>query len=160
MAIRQAVRAPRQNCLVVIALGGIALLSAATPARPDAANSGLANSGFMNFPAIVETVKESVIGIDANAVDPEVGRLHRSAVSEDDEASPSRPDRGSPDQGSRGRQRHEVVGSGFLISSDGYAVTNAHVVAGSDSTRIKTTDGKTYSAAIVGIDSTSDVALV
>jgi serine protease Do len=60
-------------------------------------------------------------------------------------------------------QRHRLVtgqGSGFFISTDGYAVTNNHVVDKADVVEIATDDGKTYSAKVIGTDSRTDLALI
>ena len=51
-------------------------------------------------------------------------------------------------------------GSGFVISQDGYVVTNFHVVEGASSVNVVMFDGKTYPAALVGYDSTNDIALL
>jgi serine protease Do len=51
-------------------------------------------------------------------------------------------------------------GSGFFISSDGYAVTNTHVVDHADTVTVTTDDGKTHSAKVVGTDQESDLALI
>ena len=53
-----------------------------------------------------------------------------------------------------------VVGSGFVLTEDGYVVTNNHVVEGTDNVSVKLHDGSTYPAEIVGGDSLSDVALL
>ena len=52
------------------------------------------------------------------------------------------------------------TGSGFIISQDGYVVTNYHVVEGASSVNVVLFDGKTYPAALVGYDSTNDIALL
>lgn len=52
------------------------------------------------------------------------------------------------------------VGSGFLISGDGYILTNNHVVAGSSDIFVTLHDGKEYKAEIVGTDERTDLALV
>ncbi len=52
------------------------------------------------------------------------------------------------------------VGSGFFISPDGYVVTNHHVVKGASVVKIKTNDGKTYKAKVVGTDKKTDLALL
>ncbi|MGA8611770.1 MAG: Do family serine endopeptidase [Xanthobacteraceae bacterium] len=60
-------------------------------------------------------------------------------------------------------QPHETIigeGSGFFISPDGYAVTNNHVVDGSKSVQVTSSDGSTYSAKVVGTDSKTDLALI
>jgi serine protease Do len=51
-------------------------------------------------------------------------------------------------------------GSGFFISSDGYAVTNNHVVDKAESVQVTTDDGKTYSAKVIGTDQRTDLALI
>jgi len=51
-------------------------------------------------------------------------------------------------------------GSGFFISPDGYAVTNNHVVDHAKAVQIKTDDGATYKAKVVGTDPKTDLALI
>ena len=53
-----------------------------------------------------------------------------------------------------------VVGSGFVLTEDGYVVTNNHVVEGTENVSVKLHDGSTYPAEVVGGDSLSDVALL
>lgn len=53
-----------------------------------------------------------------------------------------------------------VVGSGFVLTEDGYVVTNNHVVEGTDNVSVKLHGGSTYPAEVVGGDSLSDVALL
>jgi serine protease Do len=63
----------------------------------------------------------------------------------------------------KGTQRRQMVtgeGSGFFISSDGYAVTNNHVVDHATSVEVKTDDGKTYTAKVIGTDPKTDIALI
>jgi serine protease Do len=60
-------------------------------------------------------------------------------------------------------QPHQMItgeGSGFFISPDGYAVTNNHVVDHADSVEVKTDDGKTYTAKVIGTDPKTDLALI
>ncbi|HXQ24719.1 MAG TPA: DegQ family serine endoprotease [Candidatus Acidoferrales bacterium] len=57
-------------------------------------------------------------------------------------------------------QRQQSLGSGFIISSDGYIVTNAHVVGGAEQIRVKLDNGAQYDAKLVGADSKTDVALI
>jgi serine protease Do len=52
------------------------------------------------------------------------------------------------------------LGSGFFISSDGYIVTNNHVVSHATEVKIVTDGGKTYTAKVVGADERSDLALL
>jgi serine protease Do len=64
---------------------------------------------------------------------------------------------GGPQQQPRA-QRGE--GSGFILTADGYIVTNNHVVADADQVSITMSDGRTFKAKVVGTDSTTDVAVV
>lgn len=51
-------------------------------------------------------------------------------------------------------------GSGFIVSNDGYILTNAHVVANADEVTVKTTDRREYTAKVVGVDESTDVAVL
>lgn len=66
--------------------------------------------------------------------------------------------------GNDGRQRRAVPqmasGSGVIISEDGYIATNNHVVAGADEVTVTTSNGKTYTAKVVGADPNYDLAVV
>lgn len=52
------------------------------------------------------------------------------------------------------------VGSGFILSSDGYIMTNAHVVEGADRLVVTLTDKREFKAKLIGLDKRTDVALV
>ncbi len=52
------------------------------------------------------------------------------------------------------------IGSGFIVSSDGYVLTNAHVVDDSSEVTVKLTDRREFVAKVVGVDKRSDVALI
>ena len=73
---------------------------------------------------------------------------------------------GNP-QGNGGTQKRKVqtpkregAGSGVIISTDGYIVTNNHVVEGADELTVTLNDNKEYSARIIGTDKTTDLALI
>ena len=74
---------------------------------------------------------------------------------------------GHPNQGQDGKQKRSVrtpkqqgSGSGVIISTDGYIVTNNHVVADADELTVTLNDNKEYSARIIGTDKTTDLALI
>lgn len=52
------------------------------------------------------------------------------------------------------------VGSGFVISEDGYVVTNFHVIDGSDEITVRFNDRREYIAEVIGSDASSDIALL
>lgn len=57
-------------------------------------------------------------------------------------------------------QPREGLGSGFIISDDGYIMTNNHVVDGAAEVKVRLTNGDEYEAEIIGADPASDVALI
>ncbi len=63
-------------------------------------------------------------------------------------------------QGGGGPQRSEALGSGFVISEDGYIVTNNHVIEGADEIMIEFFGGKKLPAKLVGTDPKTDIALL
>lgn len=58
------------------------------------------------------------------------------------------------------KQKRAGLGSGFVISPDGFAVTNHHVVQRVDKITVKLTNGKEYQAKLIGSDPNSDIALI
>jgi serine protease Do len=52
------------------------------------------------------------------------------------------------------------IGSGFIVSADGYVLTNAHVVADASEVTVKLTDRREFVAKVIGVDKRSDVALI
>src|SRR6267154_56729 len=127
----------------------------------------------VGFADIVERVKPSVISVKVNISE----KLAKDDSSNNDD-SPFQPGSpmerffrrfGGPDGlppglrgGPRGGGRGVVTGqgSGFFISPDGYAVTNNHVVDGSDKVEVTADDGKIYTAKVIGTDARTDLALI
>jgi len=73
---------------------------------------------------------------------------------------PGRPD---PRRGPRGgdeEPQQRGLGSGFILSADGFVMTNAHVVEGADEVLVTLTDKREFKARIVGTDRRTDVAVV
>jgi serine protease Do len=70
-----------------------------------------------------------------------------------------------PDQGPGGRRgfegpQRQGEGSGFIVSADGYILTNAHVVADADDVTVRMTDRREYPAKVIGVDRRTDVAVI
>jgi serine protease Do len=146
--------------LVVCALGpgthgvGAAEINAATASTP---------AGFAD---VIAKVNPAVIAVTV--------RLENEVKDSDEPRAPSQSMPfsenaplhyffGSPKQHPRSaptRQIEMALGSGFFISSDGYAVTNDHVVQHGVSFMIATEDGTTYKARVVGADLRTDLALL
>jgi serine protease Do len=72
------------------------------------------------------------------------------------------PNRPNPRQNPRGEEEAQPrgVGSGFILSADGYIMTNAHVVDGAEEVIVRLTDKREFKAKIIGADKRSDVAVV
>ncbi|MEO7654670.1 MAG: Do family serine endopeptidase, partial [Sphingomicrobium sp.] len=79
---------------------------------------------------------------------------------------PQRPQQGGPGPNQPRTRETGSLGSGFIISGDGYVVTNNHLIRGAggngvvDTVTVITSDRKEYSARIIGRDETSDLALL
>jgi serine protease Do len=74
---------------------------------------------------------------------------------------PGRPDsRRGPRGGGDEEPQQRGVGSGFILSADGYVMTNAHVVDGADEVLVTLTDKRELKARIIGADRRTDVAVV
>ncbi|MEX2208131.1 MAG: Do family serine endopeptidase [Myxococcota bacterium] len=104
-------------------------------------------------------------------VAPGIVNVHTSKTVTRQPSRPGFPFPGFPDIfGGRGRgipqpqapQQFQVpsMGSGFVISADGFIVTNNHVVAGVDEIRVHFSDGTEAEAKVVGLDPKTDIALI
>jgi serine protease Do len=160
-------KSPRgvQLLTVVVLAGGCLGLPAGETNEVHAAeaNGICAPAGFAD---VVAKVKPAVI-----AVTVQVAEETDTTDSEANEPSSERPFSensplhhyffGSPEQRSpRGHVMETALGSGFFISADGYAVTNAHVVQHGMSFEIATEDGRISTAKVIGVDLRTDVALL
>ncbi len=68
--------------------------------------------------------------------------------------------RQGPQQPAPRRDVPRGLGSGFILSPDGYVMTNAHVVRGADDITVTTSDRREFKAKLIGADTRTDVALV
>jgi len=72
---------------------------------------------------------------------------------------PKAPKNGKP-QAEPKQERQRGIGSGFVLSTDGYVMTNAHVVDGADEVLVTLMDKREFKAKIIGADKRSDVAVI
>ncbi len=144
--------------------GAFDIFGAAAHAEVNQAAANVAQPA--GFADMVERVKPSVISVKVT-----MKKATEASEKSDDEESGLPMERffrrfGGPDgvpqrPGQDGQRRGMMgQGSGFFISSDGYAVTNNHVVEGADKVEITTDAGKTYTAKVIGTDSRTDLALI
>ncbi len=166
-------RVPARAALVAVLLAGSTLggLTAGSLETRPALAQGASQSApihpqmpeqtLPSFTGLVKQVKPAVVSITA--------MLRASAVPEDE---------GGSEGGGGGQQMpfpfpfpfqmpqanpHRIIearGSGFIISPDGYVVTNNHVVNGATSVKVTLDDGSIYTAKIVGRDPSTDLALL
>ena len=122
-----------------------------------------------DFTELVEKVGPSVVNIRtlerpgrANApggsgIDPNMEEFFRRF------GIPLPGGRGAPRGGGGGgdeEPQQRGVGSGFILSADGYVMTNAHVVDGADELLVTLTDKREFKAKVIGLDKRTDVAVV
>jgi serine protease Do len=69
-------------------------------------------------------------------------------------------EQGEPGEAPEDEQQSRSLGSGFIISADGFVLTNAHVVEGADEIIVRTSDRREFVATPVGADKRSDIALL
>ena len=128
--------------------------------------------GLPDFTELVEVVGPSVVNIrtiekvvpreaQGNEPDAEMQEFFRRffgvpmpAPNTPNAPKQQRPNRAQPEEQPKG------VGSGFILSSDGFVMTNAHVVDGADQVLVTLPDKREFKARIVGADKRSDVAVV
>ena len=109
----------------------------------------------LDFATIAEKVAPAVVYVEAERVEKRrVRDLFDDPLFEDFWRFFGTPQR-------RGQEYHSYAqGSGFFISSDGYAITNYHIVENAKEITITTLQGNVYKAKIIGTDSESDLALL
>ena len=66
----------------------------------------------------------------------------------------------TPDDSPDNSEQSSGVGSGFILSADGYVMTNAHVVDDADNIYVTLTDKREFKAKLIGVDDRTDVAVV
>jgi serine protease Do len=133
-------------------------LAQAAPA-PSAAASAPLVSGLPDFTTLVEQTSPSVVNISV------VGKASRQTINPNDPMFEffrrfGIPMPQNPQRGGEGQQVPRGIGSGFIISGDGYILTNAHVVADAAEVTVKFTDKREFKAKVIGSDKRTDVALI
>jgi len=150
--------------LLTLAFMAPAAQAQATAAAAPAPEAAAPLVNLPDFTRLVEIAGPAVVNIEAT-----VGGDDDEAVAQ---AAPSNPDEmpeffrrffgqpGMPGLPERGPRRGISQGTGFIISADGYVLTNHHVVDGADKVLVRLSDRRELDAEVVGSDPLSDVALL
>ncbi len=128
-------------------------------------------TGLPDFTRLVEQVGPGVVHVEAQ-IGARQNRQARARMPDEDQlpeifrrfigpgmpmpGGPGGQSPGGPDSGPRGVS----IGTGFIISPDGYVLTNHHVVDDADSVKVTLSNRREYTAKVVGSDEKSDVALL
>ncbi|MBU4121182.1 MAG: DegQ family serine endoprotease [Proteobacteria bacterium] len=156
---------PRKNIkIVLIALllaGAVAgfgygMTGAAKAGEAQAAATVAVSAGSPmvpgNFSDLAEKVRTGVVNIQVSKKVKNIG-FHNS---------PGNPfgDFFGPFEGNQPDRKQQGVGSGFIMSKEGYILTNNHVVEDADQIKVKLAGGKEFDGKIIGRDSKTDLALI
>ena len=148
----------KKNILIMIALcAGILNYPTIALATNDTSSTNTLSvqNNLPDFSSIYENVGKSVVNISVT----QTVKSSASVGSSGDPLFDYFLKRMVPPQQQR-QYKARGLGSGFVISSDGYILTNAHVVANADTVIVKFNDNKEYKAKIIGVDTDTDVALI
>jgi serine protease Do len=153
--------------LSTLLLAGAGLLSGA-PAPAGAAQLATpVVTGLPDFTDLIEKVGPAVVNIRTTEKiklghgvpgDEEMQEFLRRFFGQQVPRAPSPRGKRTPQPQEEEVQRG--VGSGFIISSDGFVLTNAHVVEGADEVLVTLTDRREFKAKVLGADKRSDVAVL
>jgi serine protease Do len=137
-------------------IGNTAAAVVSTPAR----------IALPDFSPLVEAVGPAVVNISVTSVE-KVGRSPFGGGNDGDDSDDPFSDLFRqfgfpvPNQGQQQQQRvQQGIGSGFIVSTDGYILTNTHVVEGATEVTVRLTDKREFKAKVIGSDKRTDVALI
>ena len=174
------VRLSRRGLSAVAGVGMLALASAVAALAPGEHAAGLMSSSsalaaettappaaaMPSFADLVERLKPTVVSV---YVDAEIGNVAERGRQNQEFQGQNPFGQGSPFEfffrqfGNGERmpaQKVRAQGSGFFISADGYVLTNNHVVEHAKNVQIRTTEGKTLDAKVIGSDAKTDLAVL
>src|SRR5258706_15131333 len=122
-----------------------------------------------DFTRLVEEQGAAVVNISTTQAARRTGAVPQVPGIEDEEVLEffrrfiPRPGPGqgqAPGPGPGARPESRSLGSGFIISADGYILTNAHVVDSADEINVRLTDKREFKAKVIGADKRTDLAVI
>src|SRR3954467_15956990 len=132
-----------------------------------AAFSLAAQAQLPDFTRLVEEQGNAVVNISTTQAVRRPTALPQVPGIEDEEVLeffrrfiPRQPGPGQPAPGPGPRSESRSLGSGFIITTDGYVLPNAHVVEAADEITVKFTDKRELKAKLIGADKRTDIALL
>jgi serine protease Do len=141
--------------------------SAATPVAAAVAPTPIARTGtaaLPDFSGLVEQYGPAVVNISVVQGTKTSAHAPRQQMPNEEDLPPffrNLPFQFQfPDQQPEERGPVRGVGSGFIVSADGVILTNAHVVDGADEVSVKLTDKREFNAKVLGVDKTTDIAVL
>ena len=140
------------------------------PATPAMAQTPQAR-GLPDFADLVEQVGPAVVGIrtvekvsarsgSGGEMDEEMQEFFRRFFGQPLPGNPRPGPRPNRPQQPQEEERPRGVGSGFILTADGYVMTNAHVIEDASEILVTLTDKREFKAKLIGADKRSDVAVV
>lgn len=142
----------------ILAIVGLAVFTiTAVPDITAATPESFADLAEENLDAVVNVSTTQIIDVNDQQSREDVPPGFRDFFEDFFEGEP---DAEEDEENPLPQQRALSLGSGFIISPDGYVVTNNHVISEADEISVRLTDGVEYDAVLVGRDPLSDVALL
>lgn len=125
--------------------------SAILPSAPASVPSSATNANFVT--EVVQKVGPAVVRIDAT-------RTVQTQIPDAFNDPSFRQFFGNQFPSGSSQQIEQGVGSGFIVSTDGRIVTNAHVIDGADTVQVTLKDGRSFEGRVLGADPVTDVAVI
>lgn len=155
------------NGRIFLIFAALVMQSACTPSQAPASKQAIAPApelvALPDFSVLVERTSPAVVSIVASR-----GQMPALMQSETESSTKRQQDQqeffrrffGQPNLENPNRQPAVSFGSGFIVSDDGYVMTNHHVIAGMTEIQVNLADRRKLSARLIGSDPSTDIAVL
>jgi serine protease Do len=161
---RYFVSAAVAGALLLAGTSGYLARAGVTPGPVNVPSAAAPASAYPSFADIVQRVAPAVVSIDVEGKAPPAAAIFAAPGGRGLPFGFGAPNQGDGDGEGDGQavptQKMQASGSGFFISTDGYIVTNNHVVEGADKITVHTPDERTLTARLIGRDPATDLAVI